>query len=138
MSLLAHAVVVSGVQLVTLLDGTIVHVSTHHRGSNHDSTVYFDSGVLSLMYPGYNVLGDGAYAGLPGVIAPFRRSLNPGQQLFNDRLRSVRVFVEHGICDVKSQFAIVRERVRHSDKDVIATAIEVCCLLRNFMRRIRH
>jgi hypothetical protein len=124
-------------QLVCLRDGTIVHLSTQHKGRDHDSTVYLDSGVVSHLHVGSKLLADGAYSGLPGVLAPFRRTADPDKMLYNEKLRSVRVVVEHGINAVKQEWAIVREKVRHSDKEFLGVAIEVCCQLRNLMRRLR-
>ncbi len=90
------------------------------------------------MIPGFYLLGDGAYQAVPGVIAPYRRSDDADKTLFNQVLRGARVRVEHAINFVKQEFGIVREHIRHSDRVLIATAIETACMLRNFMRRVRN
>jgi hypothetical protein len=125
-------------QIVSLLDGTVIHCSSGHAGRQHDSTVFWASGVVHMMEPGFFLLGDGAYQGLPGVLAPFRRSADAAKTRFNEELRSSRVRAEHAINAVKQQWSVVRERARHSDRLVISVAIHAACALTNYLRRVRH
>jgi hypothetical protein len=70
-----------------LIDLTMVHCSSGHAGSKHDSTVFLQSSVVNLLRPHLFLLGDGGYAGMPGVVSPIRDARTLQEQAYNDTLR---------------------------------------------------
>ncbi len=73
--------------IINITNGKVLQVYGPYKGNRHDSKIYANSGVaLWLLNHNLRILGDKAYVGSSGVIAPIKKS-NPAFTK-RERLRS--------------------------------------------------
>ena len=98
-------------QIVTGLDGRLLHVGDATPGRTHDTRAVRDTGLLATLDP-TNTIADKGYLGT-GILTPIRKppggELLDWQKTFNTQVNSLRAVVERAISHLKTW------RVLHTD-----------------------
>jgi hypothetical protein len=106
-------------QVVVRPTGELIDVSDTVPGSQHDKSLYDESGVADRLGSDEAMMGDKGYQGIqhahPSVLPhkkPKGGQLTDEQKAFNRRLSKARVVVENTICQIKT-FRVMADRYRH-------------------------
>ena len=106
-------------QVVVRPTGDLIHVSDTVPGSQHDKSLYDESGVADRLESDDAMMGDKGYQGIQHAhqsVLPYKKprggQLTDEQKAFNRRLSRTRVVVENTICQIKT-FRAMADRYRH-------------------------
>ena len=123
-------------QSVVVPDGMVAQMFGPVEGRRHDITLLKLSkleGKMLLFPPDCFLYGDQAYPLRPWLLSPFRGANKPpSMRLWNKRMRTVRISVEHGFKIITSLFAHLKyvpaQRVFNTP---VAKQFVVCTALSN-------
>ncbi|XP_028142516.1 putative nuclease HARBI1 [Diabrotica virgifera virgifera] len=128
------------VQLVCDHDLKILNVNSRFPGSSHDAFIWAQSPISTYMENCYRrnpanvffLLGDSGYPTRPWLLTPLPNPVNPGEQLFNDRLCSIRSLIERCNGVLKNRFrCLLRYRTMHYHPTLSGKIVNACCILHN-------
>lgn len=132
--------------------GQFIDVTVGWPGSVHDARIFTNSRIYDRMqnnslFPDQKLnirgcdvpllmLGDPAYPLLPNLLKPFSDNgrLTPEQFVFNNRLSSCRIVVEHAFGRLKGRW---RSLYKKCDNDLsnMSTIVTSCCILHNIVEK---
>lgn len=134
-------------QIVVAPDGELMAVSQTVPGSQHDKSLYDESGVSGKLDDDEAMMGDSGFQGIQQghrAVLPHKKpkggELTQEQKSYNRRISQVRVVVENTIAQIKI-FRVTAEIYRHARKDhndifQIVTALVNRRIRRHPLRRV--
>lgn len=128
-------------QVVVTPDGTIIDVSDTVPGSQHDKSLYDDSGAGERLEPEEAMMGDSGYQGIQHdhlAVLPHKKprggQLTEQQKAHNRSVSQARVIVENTLAQVKS-FRVLSDRYRHPRASHNETFVIVAALVNRRIQR---
>ncbi|KAI4463201.1 hypothetical protein MML48_4g00007074 [Holotrichia oblita] len=128
------------VQLVCDEKLQILHVNAKFPGSCHDSHVWRESNISTIMETIYRngieiffLLGDSGYPLRPWLLTPLDNPLpNSPEERCNNRLMSIRSLIERCNGLLKNRFrCLLKHRVLHYQPDIAGKIVNACVVLHN-------
>ncbi|KAI4458242.1 hypothetical protein MML48_7g00007270 [Holotrichia oblita] len=118
----------------------ILHVNAKFPGSCHDSHVWRESNISTIMETIYRngneiffLLGDSGYPLRPWLLTPLDNPLpNSPEERCNNRLMSIRSLIERCNGLLKNRFrCLLKHRVLHYQPDIAGKIVNACVVLHN-------